>query len=134
MTRKRWVLFWILSGLMVLLVLPGAYIHAHFAAQNQNSNQKAKEEEDSAEKATVRESNGRLRVKDGFQFVQEGKNKVSVRRFSTGVKATGAISCFCEKDAGGSSGAFCDARTSADGKTTTCAEYGCSGCGIKISK
>ena len=118
--------------LAVMAVLFTGYARG-LGGQNQNSNKKAKDEEVTAEKATVRDGK-KLKVRAGFEFVQEGKNKVSVRRFSTGLKATGGVSCFCEADAGGSAGAFCDARVSPDGKTTSCAEYGCTGCGIKFNK
>lgn len=131
-SRKQ--LVWTSTVLLIVTMVGISSAYMYGLGQNNNSNQKAKDEEVTAEKATVRESKKRLRAKDGFEFVQEGKNKVSVRRFSTGVKASGAISCFCEKDAGGSSGAFCDARVSPDGKTTTCAEYGCTGCGINLGK
>ena len=126
-SRKHLVLSAV-ALLAVMAVLFTGYARG-LGAQNQNSNKK---EEVTAEKATVRDGK-KLRVRDGFEFVQEGKNKVSVRRFSTGLKAKGGVSCFCEADAGGSSGAFCEARTSADGKTTDCAEYGCTGCGIKFN-
>ena len=119
----------LLSSMLLMVVMAAvssAYI-GRLGGQNKNG-------EDTAENATVRESNKKLRAREGFRFVQDGKNKVSVRRYSTGVKVKGDISCFCEADKGGSSGAFCDARTSSDGKSTTCAEYGCTGCGMRFSK
>jgi len=127
-SRKHLVLSAVVL-LAVMAVLFTGYARG-LGGQNQNSNKK---EEVTAEKATVRDGK-KLKVRDGFEFVQEGKNKVSVRKFSTGLKATGGVSCFCEADAGGSTGAFCDARVSPDGKTTSCAEYGCTGCGITFGK
>ena len=116
-SRKHLVLSAVVL-LAVMAVLFTGYARG-LGGQNQNSNKKAKDEEVTAEKATVRDGK-KLRVRDGFEFVQEEKNKVSVRRFSTGLKAKGSVSCFCDK--GGATTGICPAvlwREQAGGQSIT---------------
>ncbi len=90
------------------------------------SGQKGGDDEITVDKATVRESSRKLRARDGFEFVQEGKNRVSVRRYGATTKAKGTITCSCRDN----TAAICDAVTSPDGKTTSCSEYGCTACAM----
>ena len=130
-SRKQLVLTSTVLLIVTMVAISSAFMYG-LGGQNKNSNRKAKGEEFAAENATVRESKKKLRAKEGYEFVQEGPNKVSVRLHATSVKGNGSISCFCaEKD---NKVGFCSAETSQDGKTTTCGEYGCTGCGVSFGK
>lgn len=115
----------VLSSLLLLASLGLLTSRAYIYGLN---GQKGGGDEITVDKATVRESNRKLRARDGFEFVQEGKNRVSVRRFGATTKAKGTITCSCnERD---NTTGICEAVTSQDGRTTSCSEYGCSSCAM----
>ncbi|MDQ3817599.1 MAG: hypothetical protein M3362_07910 [Acidobacteriota bacterium] len=90
-------------GLLVvaLAALTGALTEARGNLQGKGGDQAAPQKKVAFRDAVVRETDNKLRIKEGFEFVRTGDNEVTVRSTTATTKGSsgfqGSANCYCTR-------------------------------------